>query len=79
MAGESGFRNEEGWKAIYEGVKARTCIVAGILDDSERVCRETASATRKAIRVVRLSKWRAGTMHETCKALEFLLLASKLG
>jgi hypothetical protein len=41
--GESG---EENWKARCERVKARTCVVAGILDDKEKACAERGEQLR---------------------------------
>ena len=37
---------EENWRVRCEGVKARTCVVAGVLDDSEKECRERGKQLR---------------------------------
>jgi hypothetical protein len=39
--------HEKNWRNLSENVKARTCIVAGILDDGEKDCRTRGEQLRK--------------------------------
>jgi len=47
LATPSGAGGEDGWKPLYEGVNARTCIVAGVLEDSEKACLERGKQLRR--------------------------------
>jgi pimeloyl-ACP methyl ester carboxylesterase len=38
---------EDGWKAVFERARARTCVVAGVLDDKEKECLERGRQLRK--------------------------------
>jgi hypothetical protein len=39
--------NERNWRGLSERVMARTCVVAGILDDGEKDCLERGKQLRK--------------------------------
>lgn len=43
----SGPGGEDGWKAVFERVGVRTCVVAGVLDDKEKECWERGRQLRK--------------------------------
>ena len=38
--------SKDGWKALFERVKARTFVLAGVLDDKEEACLERGKQLR---------------------------------